>query len=325
MLHLTIFLSPLNAGLQSECDEIASLLKGPDVDVRVYEAPVTYRPDGDFALVFANDLSSHHELLRSQPNGRIDSSRFVVLRPPRDRATEIAEQHRVAAVVDYEGAAAWRSDSRRGLIVRSDVASELPGELGRAVESEHYASWWPGPEETLASQLVTYLRTFLAKVPRDLTLIRAEDANQRGLAAVTIRVDARTAGLIANPFPHEDVLLALSGPPGGVVSIVVANVKKASADLQDSLRASLSGWLGEPTAVGPADHAQIAGEDRTGLVFYTGAGFGRVGWFGCLVSKPGGTVAVAIGVSARSANPVTAAGIASNLAIAKALSTLDIA
>jgi hypothetical protein len=130
--------------------------------------------------------------------------------------------------------------------------------------------------------------------------------------------------LIANPFPHDDVLVALSGPPGGVVSIVVANVKSASPELEQTLRASLGGWLGEPTAVGPADHAHIAGEDRSGLVFYTGAGFGRVGWFGCLVTRPGGTVAVAIGVSARSANPITAADISSNPAIAKALSTLDI-
>ena len=88
MLHLTIFLSPANSALEAECNEIASLLKGPDVDVRVYEAPVTHRPDSDFALVFADDLSSHHELLRSQPGARVEKGSLqrdqLVGRPPRD-------------------------------------------------------------------------------------------------------------------------------------------------------------------------------------------------------------------------------------------------
>jgi hypothetical protein len=325
MLHLTILLSPSNATLKPECDEIASVLKGPDVDARVYEAPVTYRPDSDFWLVFANDLSSHEEALRATPDARIDVARFVVLRPPHDHAADIAETHRVAAVVDYDAVAAWRADSRRGLIVRTEIASELPGELGRAVQSEHYASWWPGPDQPLSSQLVTYLRTFLERSPRDLTLVRAEDARQRGFAPVTIRVDARAAGLIPTLFPAGEIIINLSGPPGGVVAVAVASVKDASAALRDMIPASLQGWWSAAIEIGAEDRARISGEDRTGLMFYTGAGFGRVGWFGCVVSRPAGAVLVAIGVSARSGKPITVADIVANPSIASALATLDIA
>jgi len=324
MLHLTICVSP-NGGRKPECDEIAALLEGPEVDVRVYEQPVTYRADSDFWLVLADDFGWHQQSVRASTDPRIDAARFVVLRPSDNNALAIAERERVAAVVEYDGAAAWRTDSRRGLVVRSDIAADLPGELGRAVQSEHYASWWPGPGESLAGQLVTYLRAFIARAPRDLTLVRAEDAKQRGLAAVTIRVDARAAGLIPNLFPADGILVGMSGPPGGIVSIIVANVSDPSAELRETIRASLGSWLGEPTEIGPVDQAQIAGEVRSGLVFYTGAGFGRAGRFGTLVSRSGGTVLVAIGVSARSAAPVVASAIVSNPSIATALASLEIA
>jgi len=321
MLHLTILVSPSNAVFKSECDEIAALLTGPDVDVRVYVQPVTYRVDSDFWLVLADDLPWHEEAMRANADPRVDVSRFVVLHP-RGRAEELAEQHRVAAVVDYDGVQAWRAASR-ALVVRSDIARELPGELGTTAQSAHYASWWPGPEP-VSSQLATYLRAFLDKNPRDLTLVRADESQTRGFAAVAIRADTRAAGLIARPFPGGDVLVALSGPPGGVISLIVSNVKDASGELRDVIRESLASWLGGTFEFGPEERAQIAGADRPGLMFYTGAGFQRVGRFGCLVERPGGTVVVSIGVSARSDRPMTVADILENRAIATVLATLEV-
>jgi hypothetical protein len=116
------------------------------------------------------------------------------------------------------------------------------------------------------------------------------------------------------------VLVRLSGPPGGVVTVVVASVRAPGGDLAAMLGTGLNTTI---QVVAP-DRASIAGDTREGLTFHSGAGMGRIGWFGCVMTRPGGSVVVAIGVSARSSNPITAADIASNPAIAAALATLEI-
>jgi hypothetical protein len=52
------------------------------------------------------------------------------------------------------------------------------------------------------------------------TTISPEQAKERGLAPVSIRINARAAGLSAL-FPTKDVYLAISGPPGGANLIMI--------------------------------------------------------------------------------------------------------
>jgi len=323
MLHLTICTS-VDSAFKAECEAIAAALRSSEVDVRVYEQDVTYRVDSDFWLVTADELD--HQLAAAKTDSRIDPARFVVLRAPAGKSLEIAERVQPAAVVYAPDPARWQTSSRGGLIVRSELGEQLGGELGRVSRSEHYASWWRGPDHTLAQQLVAYLVAFASRGQRDVTLVRAEDAGQRGLPAVTVAADVRGGGMFATPFAGDHVLVTMSGPPGGVATIAVIAAKPATGagELVEVAQASVGAWLGGAFEVGVVEAAQLAGDQRPCVILYSGGGFRRAAWLCCPVSVAGGTVVVVAGVSARSDRPMTAADIIHNPAIGKTLATLEI-
>jgi hypothetical protein len=160
-----------------------------------------------------------------------------------------------------------------------------------------------------------------------MVVIEAQDAAAHGFAAVTIAVDTNQAGMFARPFPFDDLLLLLNGPPGIPLVLGVWDCRKeiaAGHDLEAVIRAKLvPSW--EPSVeIGGETHVVVAGERRPALTFITGDGPERTGWFGVTVERPGGVVLVGAGVGAGNAASVSADEILTNRAIGAAVRTLEI-
>jgi hypothetical protein len=157
-------------------------------------------------------------------------------------------------------------------------------------------------------------------------VITREQATQNGLAPIALRIDPAAAGLVGRAFVMPGQYLALSGPPGGAIIVQVWDAA-AFAQVEDAVRARVTSR--ELEIIG-RDHAPVAGRNdgsdvRDGLVFTTGQGFGRIGWFAVLVERAEGNVLVVAGVSARGDAPVSGPSVTRHPSIARVLSTLSIA
>jgi hypothetical protein len=81
------------------------------------EAPVSAAPESDFWVVLADDVDRHlASLVETSPKDV--ASRFVILRPGRDRAFALLEELDAAAAVEAYGADVWSDPPFGGLVVR---------------------------------------------------------------------------------------------------------------------------------------------------------------------------------------------------------------
>jgi hypothetical protein len=156
-------------------------------------------------------------------------------------------------------------------------------------------------------------------------LVSAADAAARGLARVTVRCDASAAGMYARPFPMENVLVALNGPPGGPLVVMVWDCTALGAvDVETAVRARLVDAAARPLEIIGADHGRVFDVEQSGLVFRTGSGRMRIVWFAFLAQRAGGTVMVGLGTSGYQDPPGDAAMILANAALSAAVRTLSV-
>jgi hypothetical protein len=154
-------------------------------------------------------------------------------------------------------------------------------------------------------------------------VISAGESGQRGLARISVRCDVAAAGMYARPFPMKDVLLALNGPPGGPLVVMIWDCSTLeTGDLEVVARAKLDDASAMPLEFGGPDRGVVLGQEQVGLTFRTGTGPTRIAWFAFLARRSGGTVLVGLGSSGRSDRPVSAAAILANSSIAAAVRTL---
>jgi hypothetical protein len=154
-------------------------------------------------------------------------------------------------------------------------------------------------------------------------LVSADEALKHGLAAVTVRCDASAAGMYSRPFPMKDVLVALNGPPGGPLVVMIWDCTGLPIeDLESIVRAKLVDLAARPLEIIGPDRGYVLGHEQSGLRFRTGAGRMRIVWFAFIVERPGGTVMVGLGTSGQSDPPADATAILSNTAIKAAVGTL---
>jgi hypothetical protein len=244
-------------------------------DAWVTEEPA---PDlrSDVDLVFAADLEWHLS------GGPIPSKRVVVLQPDRDQVFALAEKYNLPAVVFHVEFDAW-TRARNNLIVRRELAAPLGGTLGPGapyvMTSEQYAAWMDSENSPLVDRLVR----FLAALPPAPIVVSADDARKRGLPGVTIRVEP-TTGLIARPFPMKDLFMAMNGPPGGPLSVVVWNCADLpSEDVSVAIQTRFVPALAKDLELGKPERLYLMGADRTAMTFRTGEG-SRTSWFGFRVN-----------------------------------------
>jgi hypothetical protein len=147
--------------------------------------------------------------------------------------------------------------------------------------------------------------------------ITREQCAQHGLAPVSIRIEATNAGLVGRTFGMPHQYLALSGPPGGAIIVQVWDVS-GIADVEAAVRAHVAA---RGLEIVKRDRGAVLGE-RAGVVFTTGQGMFRVGWFGVIVERGEGNLLVVAGVSARGDAAVGAASVLAHPSIARALATL---
>jgi len=158
----------------------------------------------------------------------------------------------------------------------------------------------------------------------DLVLVTAEQAAARGLAPISIRVDANAAGLFARPFPTPGVYLVLNGPPGGAIVLAIWDCSGLPPDPEAVIRAKLVPPWTSSVELGSRDQGFVLGANRAGMTFATGADLARIGWFGCIVEHGAGRAFVATGLSWRTTDPVSAAPLLAHASLAKAITTLDL-
>jgi hypothetical protein len=154
--------------------------------------------------------------------------------------------------------------------------------------------------------------------------ISPEQAKARGLPPISIRIDARSAGLFGDVFPTKDSFLAVSGPPGGPLLITIWDCTGLPSDPETVIRAKLVPPWTKELEIGAEDHGVLLGSDRTGRLFFTGSGRARVAWFGVVVERPQGSLLLGVGVSGADPEPIPAADILGHRALKKALETLQI-
>jgi len=145
-----------------EIDGIAERLRSVGLTVRIVEGPVVEAPESDFWFVLADDVEWHLTSLKSvEGSDRGITSRFVLLRPGRDRAFALLEELDAAAAVEAYGADAWGDAPGGRLVVRREVARSLGGEMGIRLpylkETPRHASWENPDYGALAVHLAKYL------------------------------------------------------------------------------------------------------------------------------------------------------------------------
>ncbi|MBL9017762.1 MAG: hypothetical protein JNL83_26480 [Myxococcales bacterium] len=124
-------------------------------------------------------------------------------------------------------------------------------------------------------------------------------AVERGLPPVRIEVNAASAGLVARPFPDQDVFLILNGPPGAPLNIFIWSREQQGVELGTAIREMLvPGWMKVFDLVGP-DAVDAIGELRPGVLFSTGAGPTRTAWFAFSIEVQARRVIVMLGVDGR--------------------------
>jgi len=156
-------------------------------------------------------------------------------------------------------------------------------------------------------------------------LVSREDAAAHGLAPVTIRCDAKAAGLYARPFPMKNVFVALNGPPGGPLVVMVWDCTSLGAvGLEAAVRATFVDAAAQPLDIVGPDHGRVLDANQAGLVFRTGSGRMRIVWFGFIAQIAGATVLVGLGTSGFHDPPASAEMILANSALAAAVRTLSI-
>lgn len=157
-----------------------------------------------------------------------------------------------------------------------------------------------------------------------LVEISADEAIQRGLPPVTIRVDARAGSMSARKFPTKDVYLKLNGPPGGPLILIVFDCTAGERDEAALIQSKfVPTWTNE-LQLGTSDTASILDAERTGLTFATGGGIARVAWFGFVIERGAARLLLTIGVGGRDNVAVPASEVVSNPAIKRMLETLRI-
>lgn len=333
MMRLTIHVRPDQTSFSTvrgtismreslRCDEIADALRQGGADVRVVEAQAGDSVESDFWLVFGRDLEWHLS------GSELPRERLVVLDPDRDELFNIAEQQRVAALVFYVNYDAWTRDTN-GLIVRRDVATRLGGTLGPGapyvMESEHYAAWRDAARSPLATRLVVYLNALRPQTKTNApVVVSADEAAQHGLVPVTVRVDANAAGMYVRPFPMADTLVALNGPPGGPLVVMIWDCTGLPQNVEAVIRARMVGPTAKPLEIVGTDRGFLLGKEREGMTFRTGVGFARIVWFAVIVECAGGNVLVGVGIPGHSEPASTASTILSHSSIRAALDTLTI-
>ena len=150
-------------------------------------------------------------------------------------------------------------------------------------------------------------------------------AVERGLPPVRIEVNAASAGLVARPFPDQDVYLILNGPPGAPLNIFIWSREQQSADLATAIREMLvPGWMKVFDLVGP-DELDAMGASRPGVLFSTGTGPTRTAWFAFSIDVQARRVIVMLGVDGRGGGEFSARDVVANRVIAAALASMTIA
>lgn len=154
--------------------------------------------------------------------------------------------------------------------------------------------------------------------------IQPDDLKKHGLQPLAIRVDAVSAGLSARLFPTKDAILALSGPPGGPLVLVVWDCTGLAADVESAIRARLVPPWTNALELRHRDEGILLGAQREGMTFFTGTGRARIAWFAALISVREAQLLVACGVPGSASDDVPAAEVLSNPAISKAVESLRI-
>jgi hypothetical protein len=306
----------ISARIAERCELIAELIRVAGADVEVAETPLG-TVNSDFSLVFAADLAWHV----STGN---QTDRVVVLNADRDQILEIAEGGHIAAALFYIGVDTLRRVTN-GLVVRREIAAGLGGTLGPGapyfMSSENYASWTSPQYSSMADLLVAYLNAWTPVLP---VLVSASDAISRGLPGLTIRVDARHAGMHARLFPATSIYAVLNGPPGAPIAISIWDCSDAPSNIETAIRAKFVPPWGRDLEIVSAGRASLLGGDQAGMTFTTGSGIGRMAWFGVLAKHSSGTALVAFGAPGSDGRIFTAQDVLSNPLIAKAVATLKI-
>ena len=154
--------------------------------------------------------------------------------------------------------------------------------------------------------------------------IGAEEVMRRGYGAVSIRVDAASAGMFPRLFPAKDTLLALSGPPGGPLVLVIWDCTSVGSDIEQAIRSRLVPPWTNALEIGKHDRGWMLGAQRDGMTFASGVGLARIAWFGVLVEIRERRILVAAGVPGSAPDEVDAAEVLSNASIQKAIASLEI-
>ena len=146
------------------------------------------------------------------------------------------------------------------------------------------------------------------------------DAIAHGLTPVTIRAEPGAAGMAARLFPGEKLYMRMSGPPGGPLGAFFWDVDDDARPVEQLIAETLTAWHLEPRLM-RQDLGFVVGEDREGVTFKAGEGFGGSGWFAFRIAH----VLVAFMVTSRDDQPITAAQVLAALGIARLIATLEIA
>jgi hypothetical protein len=157
-----------------------------------------------------------------------------------------------------------------------------------------------------------------------LVEIQPNDLKQRGHAPLTVRVDAAAAGMSARMFPAKNAILALNGPPGGPLVLVVWDCTDLPHDVESAIRARLVPPWTNSLELKHRDEGTLLGEQREGMTFFTGSGRARIAWFAVLVEVRDARLLLACGVSGSGPDDVPAAEVLSNPSIKRALESLHI-
>ncbi|NVB81557.1 MAG: hypothetical protein HOV81_24395 [Kofleriaceae bacterium] len=157
-----------------------------------------------------------------------------------------------------------------------------------------------------------------------LVEIRAEEATQRGLPPVSIRLDARAGSMTPRKFPASDVYLKLNGPPGAPLLLIIFDCRGSERDDAALIQSKfVPAWTKE-LELGGADRAHVLGAEQPGVTFATGGGIARTAWFGFVIERGAARLLITIGVGGRDNVAVPATEVVSNPAIRRVLDTLQI-
>jgi hypothetical protein len=160
-----------------------------------------------------------------------------------------------------------------------------------------------------------------------MVVVDAKDSAARGFAGVTVEVDTQAAGMHARPFPWDDLLVVLNGPPGAPLAVCIWDCGSDSAALPEIEQLARTKFVPswdnsfEPTG---RTRVLVSGEERSAVTFITGDGPERIGWVAATLERPGGVVLVAAGVAAGKQATVTVDEILANRAVGTAMRTLAI-